>query len=198
MEKKTSGQDLDQVSDGQEKSTDIKQDMVSYESHRKLLGEKKARDAQLAEMQEKLKIYEQNQAEAEGRKDDVIKALREELSGVKTELTKTKTSYAYTTIEGQIKAAAAREGCVNPDKLVRLLGEDALKGIDVDDRFQVNKEDLQRIVAKAKEENSDIGLFKSKTVNINDMPSSNNIAPSKGLHEMSKAELEEYARANLK
>lgn len=195
-ETETGGQNLDQVSDGQEKSTDIQKDMVSYESHRKLLGEKKARDAQLLDLQKKLSSYEETLAEKEGRKDDVIKSLRDKLAETETKYNSTKKNYAWNVLTGQLKAEAVKQGCVSPDKLIRLMAEDDLKGIDVDENFTINSDDLQRVIAKAKEENGDIGLFGGKKVNVNDMPSGTSIpaTTTKSPKDMTPTELKAYIK----
>ena len=69
-----------------------------------------------------------------------------------------------------------------------------LKGIELGEDYTVNADDLQRIISKAKDEHSDIGLFKKSSINVNDVtPNMSN----KSLNEMSSDELKEYARNNF-
>lgn len=197
-ETKTSGLNQDQVSDDLNVNdvNEKTEDVVSYSSHRKLLGEKKRIQAEKADLEEKIKLYEQNKAAAEGRKEDVIKSLREENETFKSQLVNTQKTYALNVLSGQIKAEAVKQGCINAEKLLRLMPDEDLKGIDIDDDFQINSDDLKRVIAKAKAENSDIGLFNSRTVNVNDL-NSPNMPKAKGIKEMTKQELEALALAKL-
>ena len=181
------------VSDEQgEKTSD---DKVAYASFKRAVDEKKRFQAELNKVQDKLKLHEQDKAQNEGRKDDVINELRKELGETKKSLETKDKSYAYNVLSGQIKTEALKQGCVNPEKLIRLLDPSELKGIEVDEDFFVNTDDLQRLIGKAKEEHSDIGLFKNKHVNINDVTPS--MIPNKSTNEMSSSELKEYARNNF-
>lgn len=186
----TSGQD----------SVDPKEnnDQVAYETYKKVLGEKKKRDAEIAEMREKVAMFEQAKLEAEGKKDDVISSLRSELVKVKEESESTKRNFVWSSVQNQLKSAAAAQGCVNPDKFVKLLDMDQVKALEIDDStFKVNNDDLSRLIEGAKKDHADIQLFKSKKVNVNDIPSGKgNLGDKpKTLKEMSHDELKaELAR----
>lgn len=171
MEESNSVQNLE-VSDNQEQ----KKDVVAYETYRKTVGEVKklkpelrAKEEENLELKRQVELYEQQKAESEGRKDDVIKSLRDKIVEVETERSTIKKNYAWNALSAQIKSEAIKQGCVNPDKLIRLMPEEDLKGIDINDEFMINSEDLERVIAKAKADNSDIGLFGMKKVNVNDV-----------------------------
>lgn len=204
-EQRPSGQDQDAARGDQDLNAIQNNDKpVNHDTYKKVVGEvqstrdlnRKLKD-QLAERDEKLKAHELSIAEAEGRKDDVIKQLREELSTVKGELKDTTTNYATSTVKNQIKLVASKHGCVNPTKLIKLLNKEDLNGIDINGDFQVNGEDLERIITKAKEEHSDIGLFGAKKVNVTDIAVSG-MPTSKGVNEMSTAELKAAIKAARK
>lgn len=145
-------------------------DSVAYETYKKVLGEKKHTQSKLQEMEERIKRYEHDKLEAEGKKDDVISSLRKELEKRDQETKELKSNFAWNTIESQIKNEASAKGCVNPNKLIKLLSKEEINGIEVDDHFRVNTDDLGKLIDNAKKEHSDIGLFSEKKVNINDVP----------------------------
>ena len=205
-DQRPNGQTQDAANGDQGSKSAKDNDTVSYESYSKVVGANKGFQelnkklhSQLEEANERLKQHEQTIAEKEGRKDDVIEALRKENAEIKEKLTGTTKTYAGSVIKGQLKAEAIKHGCVNPDKLIKLLGTDELNGIDINDDFTINADDLERVITKAKEEHSDIGLFGTKKVNVHDInnPTTPN-SKEKTMQEMSKSELEDLARATLK
>ena len=147
-----------------------KKDVVAYDSYDKAVREKKAMQSKLQDAQEKLTKYEQDLLAAEGKKDDVIKSLRDQLEQSNSKLKETTSTFAWNTVQGQIKTEAKANGCVNPDKLIRLLSPEKLKAIEVDDNYNVNGDDLKRIIEEAKAEHSDIGLFSQRKATVHDVP----------------------------
>ena len=157
--------------------------------NRELLNEKKALATKIAELESLQKEAQNQKLEAEGRKDELIKSLREENKEIKSKLSKTQQSYNWTTVSNQIKEAAAGKGCKDPNALLKLLGSDDLNAIEVDENFNVNQEDLDRVLDKASKQFSNIGLFGSK-VKVDDViPSS--VIPQKSHGEMSRDELKQ-------
>ena len=179
-----SGETQEQVSDSQE----TKGSEVSYDSYRKLLGEKKKVQSELVALREKVETFEHEKLSSEGRKEEVIQSLRDQLSETKNALRETKQTFAWNSVESQIKQAAVNAGCVAPDKLVRLMGQEELKSLDITDDFRVNSDDLNSLIARAKKDHEDIGLFGKKKVNVNDVQGVNKIK-SKKIEEMSTEEL---------
>lgn len=167
-ENQSNGQPEHQVDDSSQESKQ-KDDVVAYSTYSKVMGTLKKRESELNEVRSRLENIELEKKQAEGNKDEVIQELRSKLTDAEKAQQQIKHKYAWNTLEGQIKTAAVQQGCVNPDKLIRLLEEDDLKAIEVGDDFRVNSDDLTRLLEKAKKDHSDIGLFGKKNVNVNDV-----------------------------
>lgn len=167
-ENQSNGQPEHQVDDSSQE-TKQKDDVVAYSTYSKVMGTLKKRESELNEVRSRLEGIELEKKQAEGNKDEVIQELRNKLTDAEKAQQQIKHKYAWNTLEGQIKTAAVQQGCVNPDKLIRLLEEDDLKAIEVGDDFRVNSDDLTRLLEKAKKDHSDIGLFGKKNVNVNDV-----------------------------
>lgn len=163
----TTNDSVDQVENKQKKDT------VAYDTYRKVLGEKKKRDEQLQEMAERLKSLEQKEMEAKGEQQKLIEALRRDLSEKDQKLKQVHQSFAWNNLESQLKTFAAKEGCRKPDALVKLMDAVDFEGIEVDDKYHVNGEDLTRVVGKYKSEYPE--LFKQGTPKVDDMTPSNKV-----------------------
>ncbi len=164
-------------------------DTVSYDSHKKLLIEKKNLQAKFQEQQAELDKFKQSELEATGKHEELISSLRDQLSESQNEAKELKSSFAWKTVKGQIENEALNQGCVNTSAFVKLMSKDDLKSIEVDNDFNVNADDLKRVVEQNKSSFKDIGLFKKEKVNVNDVTSSNTRPPAKPLDELSKDEL---------
>lgn len=132
---------------GQENKEPVVQNSVSYESHKKLLAEKKRVQAQLEELNSKFSQLSNEKLEAEGNKDKLIERLREEATTFKSENQKLKQTWAFDKVSGQFMSEAAKLGCKDPSALVKLLD---FGDIDIDDRFQVNADDMKYKLEQAK------------------------------------------------
>lgn len=170
-------------------------DKVAYETYKKVLGEKKKMQSEFLSMQEKLKAIELEKQQAEGNKDDVINSLRTQLNEEKSQKQEIKKNFVWNTIQGQIKNEAISQGCVNPDKLIKLMSKDDLASVEIDDSFNVNKEDLTRLMDDAKKQHADIGLFKAKRSEVHDV-TNHNIpkTPVKSKEQLSKDEIKQQLR----
>ena len=144
-------------------------DSVSYDTHKKLLGEKKNLQTKFEQMQAEIESFRQEKMSAEGKKDDVINSLRQQLDERTREAKELKNNFAWNTVQSQIKNEASANGCVNPDKLIRLLSKEEINGIEIDESFNVNRQDLSKLIENAKKEHSDIGLFSERKINVNDV-----------------------------
>lgn len=196
MENETQSNGQPENTDGvtQEKNQ-TNSDKVAYATYSKVMGTLKKREAQLEDLQAKLEGIELQKQQDEGNKDEVIATLRKRLDETESEKKQLKHNYAWNSIEGQIKAKAVEAGCVNPEKLIRLLPDEDLKAIEVDDSFRVNSDDLGRLIEKAKKDNSDIGLFGRRKANINDGPAGVPNFGSKKVEEMSATELKKLIKS---
>lgn len=184
-EKKASG-DSDIVSNDDKGRTE---DSVSYESHRKLLIEKKNLQARFQKLESELEGFKQSDLEAKGKQTELIESLRNQLSETKKESQEIRSKFAWNTLRSQIEREAINQGCINTNAFVKLMSKDDFNSIEVDDNFNVNSDDLKRIVEKNKADYKDIGLFKKEKVNVNDISTNETKAPPKPLTELSKDEL---------
>jgi hypothetical protein len=96
-------------------------------------------------------------------------------------------------MQSQIKSEAVNRGCKNPDGLIRLLSKDDLASIEIDDQFNVNKDDLSRVLDGVAERNADWDIFKKESKKVHDVNNSVNDfkTPPKKLDDMSTEELEQ-------
>lgn len=171
-------------------SAELKQensDTVSWTSHKKLLAEKKRRDEQLAELQSKLDAFEQKKMEGEGKKDDVIASLRKQNEELSRSVKKKDAEYSWNVVSSQIKERAIQDGCTDASKLLRLMEQEDLNAVEVDESFRVNGKDLEVLMEKAKKENP--FLFKKATAPVSDLPPANAVQP--GGKEVGKMSAEE-------
>ncbi len=128
-------------------------DTVAYESYKKLLGEKKRRDAQLRDAMSKLEALEQADMESKGKQTELIDSLRKQLSEQQQREKEKDQRNAWNSVKSQITQAALENGCTAPSKLIKLLDKADLDTLQVDDDYSVNRDDLTRLMEKAKKDN---------------------------------------------
>lgn len=188
--KEQSVSDTTQQASGQPENEETK-NVVSYETHARLLGQRKKDAEKTRALEAELEDLKINEASREGKKDDVIEALRKQLAEVREDYDLKTKAYATTTVKGQIKSALLKKGCVSPDKALRLMERDDLNSIQLDDDFSVNLEDLDRVIDKFQKENEDLPLF-NKVSGVSDLTPTNQVEykeKQKEFSEMSKEEL---------
>lgn len=177
----TDGQNTESDASGENQQTteQVKNPEGVLSKNRELLGINKKLSSKVSELQEMVESFNQDKQISEGKKDEVIGKLREEVRALKSELSDTKDSYNWNTVESQVKSAALKDGCVDADKLVRLLDEDDFATLEVDSKYRVNQDDLTSLLNKAKKENG--FLFSQGSANIDDLtPSNKKIERSQG------------------
>lgn len=138
----------------------------SYEWHRRVLGENKKYKSQLTEAQERLKTFEQREMEAQGKHQDLINALRTENQKLKAGIDERDQVYMWSKRSEALRHAAARQGCVKPDHLLRLMDEDVLNQIEVDDHYNPVFEDVNRVVETFKGNPDYQYLFRGQTHSV--------------------------------
>lgn len=132
-------------------NTEAKSENIpSYEWHRRVLGENKKYKSQLNDAQERLKAYEEKEMEAQGKHQDLIAALRDENQKLKTGIDERDQVYTWSKRSEAIRHVASQNGCVNSDHLLRLMDQDVLNSIEVDDAYNPVSEDVNRIVESFK------------------------------------------------
>lgn len=158
--------------------------------NKELLSKYKREQAEKERLLEENRTFKMADQERKGNTDAVIKALREENLALKTEKKQNKQEKAFATFSSQVKDLAKKRGCANPEKMFKLLGKEEMASIDTDENFNINADDANRLIDQLIADD-DIGLFKSADVNVNTVNSGfkSNASASKGLKEMSKAEI---------
>ncbi len=159
---------------------------VSYETYTKVLGEKKRRDEELAQLNSSLEAYRQKELEASGKTNELIDALKGKAKELESKLVDTDKKYKTRVLTGQIKAEAAKYGCIAPDDLLRV-GD--FSGVTVDENFDVNTQELGVMLEKIKQDKP--YLFKTNVTGVRDLPPSSSgvNTKTKTLNEMSREEL---------
>ena len=159
--KEASGQPVETSGQNQEK------DQVSYDTHRKLLAEKKALQAKLAEAEAKERALEQSKLEQEGKVKELNEKLKVELEGFKKLAKDKDVKYGTKVLTQEIKAMAKSFGAAEE------MLEDVVKlgdwsTVEITDDFEVKKDALKETMAMMQK--SKPWLFKSNKPAPNDLP----------------------------
>lgn len=159
---------------------------IKYETYQKVLAEKKREQQEKQILAEKLKSYEQKELEAQGKHQELLESLRNEVKAKDEKLSQVIQSVALKSIESQIVVEAQKYGCLDTDALIKLIDR---KKLEVDqETFTVNQDDLTREMEKIVKERD--WLFKKAGPKINDLvPSANAPRQQKTIGDMSKSEL---------
>lgn len=160
-----------------------KRDMIRYKD-------------QVAELTEKLKAFELADQEQKGNLQKVIEKLKAENKEIKTKYTQDRYQYAVSKIEDNVKLIAQKLGCKDPDTFYRLIDSDEIKTIEVDEKFNASKKDIEEIVTKNMKKYEHLGFFDKKVNIVDKAPNSsaNVESKTKSFSEMSKQELIEQAK----
>ena len=176
---------------------ETKNDSVAYDTHRKLLGEKKTMQAALAEAQARLETLEQDKLSADGKKDELIQKLQKGVSEKEEKLKKVVGAFQYRTVSNKFMEEAKAAGCISPEDL-KALADLSTVEVDVDNDFAVSKESVTSIIEDLKKR---VPFFFNKgSVNILDKTPNNNIdtkqeSPSSKIDKMSVSELMNLAKS---
>lgn len=161
---------------------------VAYDTYRKSVNAEKNAKARAAELESELLKIRQEKDLAEGNKDKVIDDLRKRYESLEGEFKKTKTTYAWSTLTGEIKREAIRNGCKDPDKFIRLMDDEDLRAIEVGEDFSISKDSLEKVITKGKKDN--FFLFEGgNKIAANGTPSTRAPVEEKNLKDLSLDEL---------
>ena len=138
---------------------------VSYESHRKLLSEKKAIQKEAEELRVWRKEQELNKMQESGQKDEVIEALRKEIADRDEKFKSTTEKVAFDKFESQCVAMARDLNCDDTETLMMYMNKERMASIEIDDRLNANKDDLKRVIEEIK--GLKPKLFEANSVNHN-------------------------------
>ena len=171
-----------------------KQDGIAYDTYKKAVGQYKKANEKAAELEARLSAFEQDKMSAEGKKDEVISQLRTQLSELESKHKASQQSYTWNVVGAQIKSEMATRGIRDPEKALKFataVHKEDLGGIEIDDNYNVNKQDMQRFVDRFLEENKDMGW--QSQVRVNDMTPGNNVEMG-DKPEISKMSVEELTK----
>jgi hypothetical protein len=145
------GEDVSDVAPEPKESKASGKDSVSYDTYRKTLSEVKKLKEQLRGMDDlatRLKDMEQDKMSAEGKKDEVITTLKAELEKTKKSEKSVFQRFAYKSLGDQVRVEATKQGCVDPEALMRLAD---LNDVEIDsETFEADQEKLAQIVSEIK------------------------------------------------
>jgi len=167
----------------------VNKDVVAYETHKKLLGEKKRMQAELEEAKKTNQSYQLAKDTADGKKDEVIKHWQERANKAEADLKETRENEYWTSLNVSVERVASKHGCIIPSDFIKLIGDDidaiSVNGSAVDDSS------IEYIVEKHKKANP--RLFHSKEVRFSDgTPQQQFVQTNKPVTEMTGAELETH------
>lgn len=138
---------------------------VSYDTHRKLLGQKKTLQDKFTTMEQELTSLREKSLGDEGKKDELIDSLRGRLSETEGKLKNAVGTFGYKTVSSEFKTEALKMGCVETDLAMMSIQEE-LKTLDIDDDFNVDRSQVKSILENLKK--SKPILFQKSVPNIPD------------------------------
>jgi len=139
---------------------------VDYETYKRVVAtEKKARKERREALEEieslKEKLASIESKKVEDTETKVIETLRGDIRGMQEKLKERDSKIAKTLLKSEFRNIASSLGCTNPDKLMRLVDKNDVGSVEVDlENLNVNKQDLEHVILKAKEENPE--FFKAQ------------------------------------
>lgn len=150
MSDKAVDQDASGVSDQGQASGETgasakqQEDKVAYETYRKTVDAEKKAKAKADELARKLKEYEEKELAAQGKSQELIESLRNQVKEKETKLQDVVGTFAYRSVASKIREEALKQGCLDVDLLLKA-GQDEFGKIEVDaeNGFSVNDSDLK-------------------------------------------------------
>lgn len=162
-------------------------DSVSYQTHRRLLSEKKELQTKTQELQARLEALEQEKMAVEGNKDQLIESLKKQTKEASEKATRLANFFKFQVVSDKVERKAIEAGCVDPKTFVKNID---LTGIepDIDNGFAVDEQAIQVAVENGKKNLP--YFFTQPKPKINDVvPRTINGIPDKKPSEMSTEEL---------
>lgn len=190
----SSGQPVDQAGgdSGDTQQSTSGADKVAYDTYKKLLGEKKAADSRLKELEMKFNAMENEKLEKNGQSNELVQKLQTQVSDLSNRLEQKDKAYAFATLSSQVKTTAAQMGCQSPDDLVKLMD---ISTLPVDpETFRANDDAIKMLVEDGRK--SRPFLFVKTAPNVQDVSQNNTVLnkPAVDFSKMTRDELAEYAK----
>jgi hypothetical protein len=120
-------------------------DTVAYETYRKTVAAEKSAKARADELAKKVKEYEEKEMASQGKSQELIESLRNQVKERDDKINNVVGSFAYRAVASRIREEAIKQGCLDVDLLLKA-GSDEFGKIEVnaEDGFSVNSDDLKR------------------------------------------------------
>jgi hypothetical protein len=161
--KDPSGMPDQQAGGGDNGDGQQQKDSVSYDSHKKLLGEKKKIQAAHEEALKRLQSLEQEKLEAEGKKDELLSNYRKQIEELEGKYKSAVGNFAFSSVSGKFTEEALKQGCVDTEILLAVAD---LKSLDYDDNFQPDLSQIKMMVEEFKKNKPH--LFQKAAPNVKD------------------------------
>jgi len=163
---------------------------VAYESHKKLLSEKKNLQARFEVLEKQINNINEEKLSAEGKKDELLEAYKKQLA----EKDNLINNFAYTSITKDVKLKAQTMGCVDTDALVKLIDLTSLNNIGND--LSVDSEEATVMLEDSKKKYP--FLFKKEAPIVHDGVVKKSEAPMGYAEELAAATTQDQLNAVLK
>lgn len=165
--------------------------------NRELLQEKQKEKQKREELEARLSEIENKKLESEGKYADIAESRKkrvEELEKAIAEKTKT---FVSTNLENVVRQQALEMGSKYPDLVLKALDKSDLDMINVDDRFQPDREATKSVLERIKSNYPD--LFAKTSPGVKDFPSNpSGEKPPQEKRKVSEMTLEELKEAYKK
>ena len=160
---------------------DYKRDMFRYKDEAKTL-------------REQLKEIELEKQQKSGNLEGVIGSLKDEIKKLKHENASSKLSYAETQLNSSIKEELLSRGVSGKklDAFIRLVEHEDKSIVELDDKFNVNNEDIKSLVDKNMERYGD--LFKKEVKFVDGTPNNNSSISNEKKIDISKMSWDDVAK----
>jgi hypothetical protein len=126
----------------------------------------------VAELTERVKSFEMTEQEQKGNFQKVIQRLKDENKDLKTKYAQANYNYASSKIRDAVITESVKLGCVDPDTFYKLIDQDDIKSIEVDDSYNAKQDDIKSIIEKNMKKYERLGFFGKKVNVIDKAPSS--------------------------
>jgi len=165
---------------------------AEHETLKRALSQKAKLKAENESMASRIEKFEQQSLEVDGKKDEAIAYWKEKYTTLETKDREKTSKYAWKQVKTQLISELNRAGCIESDVAMSLVDTDELKGIEVDEDYNVSKPDLERIVETLKRDqrSQKIRLF-GAPVGVNDMSPSSGLGYKEPKDDLSKLSTKE-------
>lgn len=149
----------------QASQTENSSGVVSYDTHRKLLAEKKQMQAKYEDMAKRLEQIESDKMVQEGKKDELLKKYESKVKDLESTLKQKDAGFAKTLITEQLKSEAVNRGALDVDWFVDAISR-KLETLDQDalENYKIKSDELKRLADEVQKEKQ--VLFKKPQVNV--------------------------------